>query len=161
MNRWIIGSFVACLACGSSDDGGGVSDTCTQGDNMTAPRLEGAPEASGAETKVRIAWDRGTVVGEQLPAAYFEQVKAEDAKVVTRTAPAGERAMDVFLSGAPASHGGKTETFTLQFPDRARFTSCRHPGMNDVYDLVVTITFGADGGTATATFEQKVDFGAI
>jgi hypothetical protein len=157
----------ACASCGSSDhddddDGGHFSntpDTCTQGDNMTAPRLAGAPEATGAETKIGIAWDRGTGVGEQLPATYFERVTLEEKTLVTRTAPAGERAMTIFLSGAPATHAGKTETFSLIFADRNKFTSCTHGGMNDVYSLAVTVTFSSDATSATATFEQKVALG--
>lgn len=154
-----------CASCGSSDhdddDDGfkGSPDTCSQGDNMTSPRLQGAPEASGAETKIGIAWERGTGVGEQLPAAYFERVTLEEKTLVTKTAAAGERAMTVFLTGAPATHAGKTETFTLLFADRNQFTSCTHGGMKDVYSLAVTVTFSADATSATATFEQKVALG--
>lgn len=157
-----------CANCGSSDheDGDGdtfggskTPDTCSQGDNMTNPRLTGAPEASGAETKLTIAWDRGTGTGEQLPATYFERVTLEEKTIVTKTAPARERAMTVFLTGAPAAHAEKTETFTLLFADRNQFTSCTHGGMKDVYSLAVTVTFSADAASATATFEQKVALG--
>ena len=148
------------VACSSSEESTS-RDTCTQGDNMTAPRLAGGPEASAMETKLRITWDRGTLVGEQLPPAYFAAVSLEDRKVASRAESTGEREIAVFLPGEPSTHAAKTESFTLVFPDRARFTSCRHPGMNDVYELIATITFSADGSTATATFEQKISFGAI
>jgi hypothetical protein len=157
MNRYVIAACLASLGCASSDP----ADTCTQGDNMTAPRLVGRPEATESETELRIAWDRGTVVGERLPASYFEQVSLEERKVATRATSVGEREIAVFLSGVPAAHGGKTETFTLIFPDRNRFTDCRHPGMSDVYELDVAVTFSADGATATAAFEQKIARGPI
>lgn len=160
----------ACASCGSSDQADDrkaegsfptTPDTCSQGDNMTAPRLVGAPEPSAGETKVVIAWDRGTGVGERLPATYFERVTLEEDTIVSKTEPAGERALTVFLSGAPSSHAGRTQTFTLLFPDRNQFTDCTHGGMKDVYRLVVAVTFSGDGASATATFEQKVDLGDL
>lgn len=140
-------------------DGPSNADTCTIGDTMTAPRLASPPAAEGANTTLRLAWDPGTGPAADLPASYFEKVKLEEDSIAVAAAPAGAREMIVTLAGAPATHAGKTETFALLFPDRRDFVACGHGGMDDVYRLVVTVTFSSDATSATATFEQKVDLG--
>src|SRR3972149_1930285 len=54
------------------------SDTCSQGDNMTNPRLVDGLEMIDGEHKMRITWDQGTEKGASLPKAYFEAVRIED-----------------------------------------------------------------------------------
>jgi hypothetical protein len=156
---------------GSSDRGGtDVSDAgplpndygpCEGGSTMTAPRLVGAPVEKSGNTEVRIAWDAGGGKAYDLPATYFEKPKLVDGSIVVDTAPAGEREMLITLSGAPSTHAGKTETINLLFPDRRDFVKCGHPGMEDVYEVIIVITFSADGASATATFDEKVHLGDI
>lgn len=128
---------------------------------MSAVRLVGDPAdgADAATTVIHIAWDAGTDRGAGLPATYFEKVTLQPKSIVKKTEPAGEREMIVTLDGARSAHAGKTETFSLEFEDRREFISCAHGGMADKYFLSVTVTFSADGSTATATFEQKVALG--
>lgn len=150
-------ALVGCLA--AEEDA--LRDTCTYGDNMTAPRLAAGPEPFGSETRIVIGWDRGTGAGADLPRAYFERVGIADSEVATRAGLLGEREIFVVLRSAPAVHAGKTETCTLVFPDRNEFSDCRHRGMSDVYELAVAVTFSADGESATATFEQNVARGPL
>jgi hypothetical protein len=128
---------------------------------MTDPRLVGAPVEKASTTEIRLAWDQGGGKAADLPASYYEKPKLEDGSIVVDTAPVGEREMIITLSGAPSTHAGKTEKFELLFPDRRKFVTCGHVGMDDVYRVIVTVTFSADATSASATFEEDIDLGDI
>ncbi len=139
----------------------GVGGGCDEGWTMTSARLVGAPEQNGANTNVHLAWDRGEGDAADLPASYYQKAALKEGTIAVGIETTGERKMVVSLAGAPSAHAGKTETFTLLFPDRRDFISCKHPATDDIYRVTVTITFSSDAASATAVFEESVAYAPI
>lgn len=151
----------------ASTPGCSASDTCTQGDNMTDPRVSGTFDSAAADPEFTITWDTGTERGADLPNDYFAQVElsaetsAEVVPLIESVTYSEPRNITVsFNDIAPYLAEQDTLTFTLEFPDRIRYIDCTHPGMGDNYLLEVTLNFSR-GEFTGANFRQVVQLGAI
>ena len=145
---------------------GCAADTCTQGDNMTDPRIVDGLEDADTGHQIRISWDAGTEEGALLPDAYFEAVQLEVSEeltniVVSATATAA-REITVGLAGMTTYLESEDAlSFTLVFPDRRDFIDCFHLGMDDRYNLDATLIFTTAGALDQADLDQTVFLGAI
>lgn len=143
---------------------GGIGDTCTGGDNMTNPRIEGMVTQGSVGAEVLIVWDAGTGPGATLPASYFDAPKIEgpDAAAIAQAQHSGPQEITITFSDlAKTLANQSTIAFTLVFPDRRDFSGCSHPGMDDRYLLDVTLTFDQSGQIMDSKLEQKVVLGDI
>jgi hypothetical protein len=154
------------LACGGDEP---RSDTCTAGENMTNPRVVSGLEPAPGGSLMRIAWEPGTVVGAQLPSEYFAAVqlaaetKPEVQGLIPSVTKTGERELTVRFRnlGAYLDTHDRRLDFTLAFPDRRKFISCGHAGMDDEYLLRVHLQFNAQGQLERAELAQHVTLGDI
>jgi len=144
-------------------------DTCTQGDNMTDPRLVNDLEPANGASQVRITWDPGTGVGADLPDAYFSAVNLGESAGTPITQSDLIRSVQLTASReltvtfqdtfVPATVG--MANFRLFFPDRRDFITCSHPGDTDRYFLDVTLELTPEGTVRNAALEQGKQLGEI
>jgi len=166
MCRVAVLAALTTLACGGDEP---HPDTCTDGENMTDPRIVAGLEPAPGGSAMRITWDPGTSAGAQLPSDYFAAVKlsAETAPEVQSLIPSvtltGERELSVRFRtlGAYLDTHGNALDFTLAFPDRRDFISCVHPGMSDEYRLKVQLRFNAQRQLEHAELAEQVSLGDI
>ncbi|MCB0212008.1 MAG: hypothetical protein KDJ52_21885 [Anaerolineae bacterium] len=139
------------------------ADTCSQGDNMTNPRLVDGLEVLDDGYTVRLTWDEGTEQGTALPKSYFEAVTVEDELgIVQSIGLTHEREITINFADLPAYlQKKKSIDLSLIFPDREQFISCHHPGMADRYLLTMSLTFTQENELDKVTFKQVVRLGAI
>ncbi|MBK9054274.1 MAG: hypothetical protein IPL78_26210 [Chloroflexi bacterium] len=131
---------------------------CTEGDNMTEPRLLDDGLQADGTVQVRIVWEQGTGCGADLGNDYFEKVTlADDLGLVESVTLTAEREITLIFAEPPAAD---SFDLALLFPDRIEFVECTHPGMRDQYELSVSFQVAADGHIE-ANFEQKIHFGPI
>ncbi|KFE66140.1 hypothetical protein DB31_1205 [Hyalangium minutum] len=154
------------LACGGDEP---RSDSCSAGENMTNPRLVAGLEPAPGGSLMRITWDRGTDLGAELSSDYFAQAQlaGETAEEVRALIPSvtltGERELTVrFRTLGPylENHQNALD-FTLVFPDRRKFVSCEHAGMDDAYMLKVHLQFDAQKQLERAELAEHVSFGDL
>lgn len=143
-------------------------DTCTQGDNMSDPRISGNFDAAAVQPELHIVWDLGTGRGADLPPEYFSEVQVatyeteeQVVSLIREVTHSAERELIVRFSDLnPYLAEHDVLSFSLAFPDRMGFIDCRHPGMLDRYLLRATLTF--DESTLTdASIEQVFIGGAF
>lgn len=139
------------------------ADTCSQGQNMTNPRLVDGLEVLDDGHRVRLTWDQGTEKGASLPNSYFEAVSVEDESgIVQSISLTDEREITVKFTGLSSYlQKKKSVDLSLIFPDREQFITCRHPGMRDTYLLKMSLTFTDEHELDKVTFEQSVRLGPI
>jgi hypothetical protein len=108
------------------------------GPNMSNPRLDPGLPVDPDSRRVQITWDVGAI----LPDEYFAAVvpDAETKHDVASVRLVSARLLEVRLTGAAGSHGN----IVLRFPDRRRFSSCSHRGMDDVYLLKGNVRWVGD-----------------
>ena len=140
------------------------TDSCTVGDNMIDPHMDGEFDGDANTPSLTIVWDNGTGAGRYLPSSYFDAVQVgQDAQtaLVTSASYVAERSIivnSIELSTHLQTHD--TISFSLAFPDREEFIGCTHPGMKDIYLLDVHMTF--DGAALTTLeLEEKILLGDI
>lgn len=143
-------------------------DNCTQGDNMTDPRVSGSFDASLPAPDLRIVWDQGTLRGADLPSDYFDEVllsvrtDPDVAALVGGVERSAERAFTVMFTDLSSYlESSESIDLILEFPDRLGFVSCSHSGMRDRYFLEISLVFDAENNLVDATFVQTIFFGAI
>ncbi|HYH98559.1 hypothetical protein [Hyalangium sp.] len=171
MCRFISGKYglmlvaLAMLACGD----GQSSDTCTIGENMTNPRLVAGLEPAPGGSVMRITWDPGTRQGAELPSDYFAAVQlssettTELQGLIPSVSLTGEREISVRFRnlGPYLSTHDNTLDFSLAFPDRRDFISCRHAGMDDAYLLKVHLEFNEQQQLKHAELAEDLTLGDI
>lgn len=143
-------------------------DTCTQGDNMTNPRMGGSFDALAAAPELLIVWDIGTERGAELPDSYFAAVtvdyETDDAvkTLITSVAYTSQREITVTFNDLTAYIVSNTMLdFTLAFPDRDAFIDCTHPGSRDRYLLDVSLVFDASANLVSFDFVERKELGPI
>ena len=151
------------VGCTLPGNPGAGRDTCTQGENMTDPRLVAGLEGTEGEARIRITWDQGTGVGAQLPPAYFQAVGlSTPSEYVSSVALTAEREITVeFDDLTELLVAGKPLELSLIFPDRRAFIACSHAGMDDRYYLNITLQFSSEGALEQVKFEQGIHYGPI
>lgn len=142
-------------------------DTCSGGQNMTEPYVAEPFDAFAPAPELAIGWSLGTGPGAYLPETYFEAVHfaygAHEPDVaallldVRHDAPG--RIVVTFAPLADYLASSTGLAFDLEFPDRRRYISCRHPASDDRYLLRVDLGFGAGGTVESVTFEERVILG--
>lgn len=166
MYRVAVLAALTTLACGGDEP---RSDSCTAGENMTNPRLVAGLEPTAGGSLMRITWDRGTDLGAELPLDYFAQAQlsgetaAEVQALIPSVTLTDERELTVrFRNLGPylEAHGNALD-FTLAFPDRRKFVSCEHSGMDDAYMLKVHLQFDAQKQLERAELAEHVSFGDL
>ncbi|MCB9078449.1 MAG: hypothetical protein H6631_12695 [Anaerolineaceae bacterium] len=156
---YVLFSLVILVLVGCASE----ADTCSQGENMTNPRLVDGLEVLDDGYRVRITWDQGTKQGTRLPKRYFEAVSVEDKLgIVQSISLTDEREITIkFIGLSSYLQKKKSVDLSLIFPDREQFIACRHPGMSDMYLLKLSLTFTDENELDQVTFEQSVRFGPI
>jgi hypothetical protein len=152
----VTAALVATLACSSEK-----VDNCGGGVNMSNARLVSGVETTGGASFLRIAWERGTGWGAELPRAFFASVRIDDSTgtpVAIGAALTGDREIRVELGASPRS---STVSFVLIFDDRSRHVACSHPGMADRYLMHVSVVIDANGGVTSSTLVESVSLGPI
>lgn len=148
----------------ASSTSGGTEDSCTGGDNMTDPRIEGGVEQGSIGAEIRILWDLGTGHGAELPSSYFDIITIEgsDAAAVAQAKHTAPMEITVTFADLAASLAIQSSlSFTLVFPDRREHIACSHPGMPDRYLLDVTLTFDQNSQIESSELTQHVQLGDI
>lgn len=131
---------------------------------MTNPHLAGGIERDARGRFARVMWEPGTGRGAELSRDYFASVRVDtavdDAGVIAESASlVGEREIRIELADAPSANA--VIRFRLLFDDRRRHLDCRHPGMDDVYALSVTIALGPSGEVTSSDLQERVGLGAL
>jgi hypothetical protein len=140
-------------------------DTCTQGNNMSNPRIAGAFDATIDTPKLTIIWDIGTERGTELPDKYFAEVKLQtivkdslDVPLINSVSfQSNPKSIEV-LFGDLTTFLTSNEPlgFVLDFPDREGYIVCSHPGGPDTYMLNVTLKFDKGQFAVAELKETKV-----
>ena len=129
-----------CQACSEE-----ISDTCTQGENMSNIHLVGDFNPASDRPTLIFEWDIGSGKGAKLPDEYFNEVELDydniDYEVlllIDSVAYTNQNEITVFLNNITAYiEENNILTFSLAFPDRRGFINCEHPGMDDRYLLII------------------------
>jgi hypothetical protein len=154
-------------ACG--DDDSANPDTCSQGDNMSNPRVADGFDPAALEPELHVVWDRGSGRGAELPDHYFAEVElsagtgSEIRAVVQSVEHSAAREITVrFDAQALATLIQRQNQFviSLAFPDRHTVIDCKHPGMADMYLLDVLLVFES-GELSRSQATQRKNLGAI
>ena len=144
------------LALASTASATACVDHCSGGLNMTSPRVRAEGEALVLE------WDPGTERGADLPANYFyaprlecviDETRTDKGCVVTAVDHRRERELVLTVNPAVRVQAGP-HLVRLVFPDRRQATGCRHGGMDDTYDLRVTLSFDAGGQLSGSKLDE-------
>lgn len=131
-------------------------DNCGRGDSFADVAV-----ADPSATELVVTWAQGHGFGADLGDDYFREVQvsqAGDPDVVQVTGATFEAPRTLRLTTTGPRQG--TTEISLQFPDRAGFTTCTHPGTPDGYFLVLGLTFRA-GELQTFSAAEDRSFGAL
>lgn len=140
-----------------------ANDTCAGGANMTGLRAS-LERSSKADQYLVITWKQGTGAGEGLGPDYFARARLEaDSPLVRRSLGVPDyrplQELRIPLRSARPVKG--TISFSLWFPDRSGFSPCQHSGMQDSYELKVSLTFNSKGQLIESTLLEVEHLGAI
>jgi hypothetical protein len=141
-------------------------DTCTGGNNLGNPRIADGFDPRAPNPELHLLWDQGSGRGAELPASYFDAVRASDKygksqKLVVSAKHVASREIVVQLAATElAQHldGDVELSITLTFPDRRTAIDCVHPASADAYFATITLML-EQGALSASRVEQGVDLG--
>jgi hypothetical protein len=140
-------------------------DTCSDGDNMSNPRISEGVDLTVQSPELHLTWERGTGIGATLPDSYFDSIRPSELDVSREVIQSAQHiapreiliqlAREELIRNLEKSSELK---LTLWFPDRRSTIPCTHPGTADMYIVNITLEVQA-GLLARATVQQSVYLG--
>lgn len=145
-----------------------TADTCVGGNNFANVRLDPANLPVESQPQLDVLFDRVAGRAGTLPDGYYAA-----AVPIDRSSPDGGSivsAVTLVSSGhlrfELSQPIGDGVSLNFRFPDRRAFTTCRHPGMDDSYELSVsaqklTSTVASPDAGYTLMSSETMGLGAI
>ena len=150
---------------------GCVENPCSDGENMSNPRIQGEIQENDEGFVLTVVWDKGTEKGALLPDAYFASPlvecgytgkSGEGCSEITGIKLVKSGQWDVTIRKEDWSKMKGNKVFVdIALPDRRNHITCDHPGMDDLYRLIVELDVDNDGKIKKSTFKQKRLAGAF
>lgn len=115
----------------------GTVDNCQPPPFLDAA-IVGGLQGTAVAPFVAVAWSASS---DDLPDAYFEKATVSPATLARGVSFVSPRELDVQLVALSQLPTNQDVVVTVALPDTREFTSCRHPGMADVYSFTVVLRF--------------------
>ena len=127
-------AFLVLAACSP-----GAIDDC-QPPPFADAAIAGGLQGTAAAPFVAVEWSASSG---DLPDAYFAKATVSPATLARGVSFVSPRELDVQLVALSQLPANQDVVVTVALPDTRDFTSCRHPGMADVYSFTVVLRFDA------------------